>query len=253
MRQKEVSRASSEFAEELKLNPGCGLARLGLAAISLMQGDTEGALKDLVGLWNTDRGFLQENLPLLRDALSEDQRDQLLHMAGELEAHEDTPRRADSAKTARLERTDSLYLSGQYQKCAESLRPHLNALSEASLSILASCAFYTGDYRTASAAARRLKSAPATHASGLYWESKADQRLAIAALAHAGETDSNSPLLHVLLGDIYRQKQKWDASENEYRKALALEPRNQSASSAWQWRSLRMERAMKHCRSTRSY
>jgi tetratricopeptide (TPR) repeat protein len=229
MRQQEVAKARSQFEQELKLNPGCSLAKLGLAGIHLLDGNTEDALRDLFSIWNADRGFLQENLPLLRDALSEDQRDQLLRMAGELKAHEDAPS-ADSAKTAGSKGPDALYLSGQYQNCAESLRPHLNALSEASLSILASCAFYTGDYRTASAAARRLKSAAGAHASGLYWESKADQRLAIAALAHAGETDSNSPLLHVLLGDIYRQKQGWEASENEYRKALALEPRNQSAS-----------------------
>jgi tetratricopeptide (TPR) repeat protein len=231
MRQQEASRARSEFDEELKLNPGCSLARLGIVAIRLAQGDTEGALKDLVTLWHTDRGFLQESLPMLRDVLLEDQREQLLHMAEGLEAHGDIPP-AESADVPHTETpsAETFYLSGQYQKCSESLRPRLDGLSASSLSLLTPCAFYTGDYRTASLAARRLKSFPATRVSGLYWESRAGQKLAISALARAGETDSNSPQLHVLLGDIYRQKQQWEVAENEYRKALALEPHNQSAS-----------------------
>jgi tetratricopeptide (TPR) repeat protein len=229
MQQQENTKAQLQFDQELKLNPGCSLAKLGLAGIRLVNGDTEGALKDLLVLWNADRGFLQENLPLLRDALSEEQREQLVQMAGELKAHEDLPS-ADSASVSTSKEPTALYLSGQYQKCTECLRSRLNALSETSLSTLAQCAFFTGDYKTASSAARKLKSMPATHASGLYWESKSGQRLAIDALTRASETDSNSPLLHVLLGDIYRQKQRWEDAENEYRKALALQANNQSAS-----------------------
>lgn len=260
MRQQEVSRAHAEFDKELKLKSGCGLARLGLAAIRLVQGDPEGALKDLVTLWHADPGFLKESLPLLRDGLSENQREQILRMAEDLEAHEDIPRAesgdmlhtesqldkldsktgpggensgpdSEGAAVPRvLKRTEIFYLSGQYQKCSESLRLHLSVLPESSLLLLTPCAYYTGDYRTASLAARRLKSIAATRVSGLYWESKADQKLAITALTRAGETDSNSPQLHLLLGDIYRQKQRWEDAENEYRKALALEPHNQSAS-----------------------
>ncbi len=231
MRQQELSKASSEFDQELKLNPSCSLARLGLAALRLKQGDTDGALKDLETLWHADRGFVQENLPLLRDLLSEDQRDQLLHMTAGLEAREDVPS-AQSADALHggLQSAATFYAAGQYQKCSESLRPRLSALPESSLLTLTPCAFYTGDYRTASLAARRLKSIPATRVNGLYWESKADQKLAVVALARAGETASSSPQLHLLLGDIYRQKQRWEEAENEYRKTLALEPHNQSAS-----------------------
>jgi tetratricopeptide (TPR) repeat protein len=178
--------------------------------------------------------------------LSEDQRDQLLHMAEGLEGNRDTPPvesrdvlHPESRSVSKMngapvpqasKEAETFYLSGQYHKCSESLRPHLSVLSETSLLLLAPCAYYTGDYRTASLAARRLKSVPTTRVSGLYWESKADQKLAITALTRAGETASNSPLLHVLLGDIYRQKQRWEDAENEYRKALTLEPSNHSAS-----------------------
>ena len=249
MRQEEVSKATSEFDQELKLNAGCSLARLGLVAIHLKQGDNDGALKGLVSLWNTDRGFLQESLPLLRDVLTEDQRQQLLRMAaglggrGDIAPTEPTDALHTDSQSDKLaptinnatvaqvpKETETFYLSGQYQKCSESLRPRLSILSGSSLMLLTSCAFYTGDYRTASLAARRLKSIPATRVSGLYWESKANQKLAITALSRAGETGSNSPQLHVLLGDIYRQKQQWEDAENEYRKALSLDPPNQTAS-----------------------
>lgn len=231
MRLQDVTKAESEFNQELKLNPGCGLAKLGLAGVRLMQGDTEGALKDLELLWQTDRGFLEESLPLLRDGLSEDKRDQLLHMAESL-ANGNVPD-ADSEQAASSDASnnaEAFYLSGQYQKCSDSLLTRLNALPEPSLLLLTSCAFYSGDYKTASLAARRLKSIAASPLSGLYWESKADQKIAVAALARAGETGSNSPQLHVLLGDIYRQKEQWEDAENEYRKTLALDPKDQSAS-----------------------
>ena len=35
--------------------------------------------------------------------------------------------------------------------------------------------------------------------------------------------------MHVLLGDVYRQKRKWGDAEQEYQKALALQPEDRSA------------------------
>jgi tetratricopeptide (TPR) repeat protein len=259
LREQEVSQAHGEFDLELKFNPGCSLARLGLAAMHLVQGDAEGALREIVTIWNADQGFLQENLPLLRDAISAEQSEELLRMVKDREIRGDIPAESkDGTQTGsqvdglvsqgspvggssgpnsepvvvpRISKeTEMFYSSGQYRKCSESMRPRLSVLPETSLLLLAPCAFYTGDYRTASLAAGRLRTNSATHPIGLYWESKADQKLAIAALTRAGETDANSPLMHVLLGDIYRQKEQWEDAEEEYRKALALEPQNKSAS-----------------------
>lgn len=230
MRQQEISKASSEFDLERKVNPGCGLAGIGLVAIRIAQGDRDGAFKELLTLWQADHGFVEENLALLRDVLSDNQRQQLLHMAEDLQAHQDIPS-AEVADAPPIESqsAETFYRSGQYQKCSDRLRPHLHALSQSSLLLLAPCAYYSGDYRTASLAARRLKSIAATRANGLYWESRADQKSAIAALSRAGETASDSPQLHVLLGDIYRQKERWEDAEREYRKALDLEPQSQTA------------------------
>ena len=122
-----------------------------------------------------------------------------------------------------------LYAAGQYAKCRDVLKPKLDAIASDQLQLLASCSFYTGDYQTTSIAVERLKTNIGTRAQGLYWESKADQKLAISALTHAGKIDADSPRMHVLLGDIFRQKRRWDDAETEYRKAVALDPESHAA------------------------
>jgi tetratricopeptide (TPR) repeat protein len=63
----------------------------------------------------------------------------------------------------------------------------------------------------------------------LYWETRSAQKLAIEALARASAIDSNSPTLHVLLGDVYRQRRYYPDAEQEYRKAMALQPEDTGA------------------------
>jgi tetratricopeptide (TPR) repeat protein len=123
---------------------------------------------------------------------------------------------------------EKLYISAQFRKCSDGLRPQLAELPEKYLTILSACAFYTGDFRTAALAARRLSTNLSTRQVGLYWQSKADQKLAIATLTRASQIDANSPGMHVLLGDVYRQNRRWADAESEYSKALALEPDNRS-------------------------
>jgi tetratricopeptide (TPR) repeat protein len=71
-------------------------------------------------------------------------------------------------------------------------------------------------------ASQKLALNAATEAEGLYWETRSAQKLAAEALARASEIDSSSPRMHVLLGDIYRQRLYFPDAEQEYRKALAL-------------------------------
>jgi predicted Zn-dependent protease len=124
---------------------------------------------------------------------------------------------------------EKLYAAGQFTQCSDALKPALGTIAIHPLQLLASCSFYAGDFRTTSAAAQRLKHNASTRAEGLYWETKAEQKLAISALTHAGEIDADSPRMHVLLGDIFRQKRQWDGAEIEYRKAVALDPTGHAA------------------------
>src|SRR5579875_206782 len=50
------------------------------------------------------------------------------------------------------------------------------------------------------------------------------QTLGAQALAHAGELEPDSPGMHALLGDVYRQKGMFQEAEREYSKLLALQP-----------------------------
>ena len=255
LRQKSIAEAETEFDREVTSNPGCPLTRIGVAALKLVQGDTASALNKLFALWNADAGFLRENLPLLRDGITSEQSQKLFDLAKEGQAEDkvpagfvdsiqaslesdvpvaaiptdsenEVPESEKAASPLPLQDAEKLFLSGQFRKCSDSLRPRLSTLTERSLSLLSPCAFYTGDYRTAAQAARRLAASATARPVGLYWESKADQKLAVAALVRAGEIDADSPRMHVLLGDTYRQRRKWGDAESEYRKALELEPGN---------------------------
>jgi tetratricopeptide (TPR) repeat protein len=251
LRQNALAEAKQQFDQEANAHSGCPLTRLGLAGLQLAMGDTDKGLNLLIDLWNSDEGFLRENLLMLREAVGAEQSTKLLELlkqrqgenklaAGlaflvqeamesdalppviQIESEAGEPVGTISSQ-AMLD-AEKLFASGQYRKCSDSLRPYMSALTERYVVVLTSCAYYTGDYRTAALAARRLTANVSMRPVGLYWESKADQKQAIASLTRAGELDGNSPRMHVLLGDIYRQKRKWGEAESEYRKALALEP-----------------------------
>jgi len=128
-----------------------------------------------------------------------------------------------------LASAEKLYSAGHYKECDEAVISALRAGTAAQQELLAQCSYNSGDFLVTSSAARHLKASPATAVQGLYWETKADQKLAIGALVHAGEIDADSPRMHVLLGDVYRQKRRWGDAEGEYRKAVALDPRSRGA------------------------
>ena len=122
-----------------------------------------------------------------------------------------------------------LYATSEYTRCDDSLKPAIAKLADTQRRLLASCSFYAGDFGTTSKVAERLKTDPTTRLEGLYWESKADEKLAVSALARAGEMEPESARMHVLLGDIFRQKRHWSEAEAEYRKAIDLDPESRAA------------------------
>ena len=121
-----------------------------------------------------------------------------------------------------------MHEEGKYSNCDEALKGDPSTPGS-DQQLLAFCSYYAADFQTTSFAAQALKKNSKTRAAGLYWESKADQKLAIAALVRAGEIDANSPRMHVLLGDVFREKRRWDEAEAEYRKAVALDRKNRNA------------------------
>ncbi len=253
LRTREIAKAREEFEQEIRAGSGCGLAALGLAVADLASGDPGGALTRLTPIAKADPGFLRASLPLFRGAASADQVTALLGLAQSqpsapssfdigsciqetLLSEEAAPPPADldrgqppEVETFMSADAKQFYEAGQFTDCSQSLKPSLQTTQRSQLPLLAACSFYAGDYRIASRAAQRLRRSPETRAQGLYWESKADEYLAVRALTRAGEIDADSPRMHLLLGDVFREKQRWGEAEAEYRKTVALDPSSRSA------------------------
>ncbi len=254
LRKKNVTEAREQFELEASAGTHCGLAALGWAVAEVAEGHPDAALTVLMSLSMADPGFVESSLPLFRDAVSADQarpvaalaraakneRALSLDIGALIDAVFIFPDRTDAMgsggdgrpsgkKAPAVANAEMLYAMGRYAQCDDLLKPALGANTSDQLQLAASCSFSSGDFRTTSAAAQRLKSHPATRVQGLYWESKADQKLAVVALMRAGEIDADSPRMHVLLGDVFRQKRSWDEAEAEYRKAVALDPKSHSA------------------------
>jgi tetratricopeptide (TPR) repeat protein len=253
LRTKNLADAREQFELETKAGFHCGLTPLGLALTQLVEGHPDDALTKLISISVADPGFIESSLPLFRDAVSAEQAKSLIDLSrarasdnlasveigslmektfvsDEIPAHfefseVDKPSSTGAAQTD----VERLYAAGQFAQCSEALKPLIGTIASNQLQLLASCSFFAPDYRTTSAAAQRLKSNPSTRTQGLYWETKADQKLAIAALTRAGEIDADSPRMHVLLGDAFRQRRHWDEAESEYRKAVALGPTSHAA------------------------
>jgi tetratricopeptide (TPR) repeat protein len=121
------------------------------------------------------------------------------------------------------------YMRGEYAECAKSLLRITTSLSREKLSLLATCSFYTGDFSSTFVAAKKLRQYSPGKEEGLYWSILAEQRLALLALAYAGEVEPNSIRLHELLAESYRDRERYADAEAEYKVALSINPKEFSA------------------------
>jgi len=249
LRRGEISEAQTELEKDEKAG-GCSLAELGLIRLALAQGETGAAIKFLGELWRLDPGFLKAHASVLTIEMPTEQVrdfDQALAKASETELP------AEGASTLRLsvrgERTlpvegyeaeapaggatagtaQDHFLRGEYGLCTKGLIASKAALSRDKLSLLAACSFYTGDFETTLAAAKRLRKVYHAEEAGLYWSIRAEQRLAILYLVYAGEVEPDSIRLHELLAESYRDRGKFSEAEAEYKVALGINPKEFAA------------------------
>ena len=73
LREKRIPEAREQFETETRTDGHCGLASLGIAVAAAVSGQTEVAVKALAAIAANDPGFVESNLYLFRDALSEEQ------------------------------------------------------------------------------------------------------------------------------------------------------------------------------------
>jgi tetratricopeptide (TPR) repeat protein len=243
--------AERELNTELKLNPGSLLARLGIARLRLVQGASAEAAMRIAEIWKADRGFLRANASLLVTGTSQANMVELRQAvqeriaAGETDPDllsvlidEDADRGENAPPSARAIAVDrsklsrgnpmidgrAAYANGHYGACSDLLGARLPVLQEKDLGVLAACSYFSGKYETTFAGGQKLALGASSEAEGLYWETKSGQRLAAEALAHSSALDSNAPRLHILLGDVYRERWQYREAEQEYRRALTLLP-----------------------------
>jgi tetratricopeptide (TPR) repeat protein len=108
--------------------------------------------------------------------------------------------------------------------CAAVLKRNLPTRSESESLRLSACAYAAGDYVLASRASRQFQGT-----GGLYWSIKTNQALALQSLAHFEQMAPNSVPSHVLLGDMYRQRQRYDDALAQYKMALEISPADHAA------------------------
>jgi tetratricopeptide (TPR) repeat protein len=252
LRQQKIAAAQTQFEHELQTGSQCGLARLGMAIVDVVSGNQEAALTGLASNANADPAFVHSYLPLFRGAVAAEPLRSLIDAArtgpyavssvdlanliqGAFLSDETPPPlnpagdgQSATAQAQSLAGAEHFADEGKYLGCDDALKASLQTAHGRQLQLLAFCSFYAADFQTAASVAQRLRRSADTPALGLYWQSKADQKLAVGALARAGEIDANSPRMHSLLGDVFREKRRWDEAEAEYRKAVALDPNSRN-------------------------
>jgi tetratricopeptide (TPR) repeat protein len=250
LRRGESSEAQSEFQQDLK-SGGCSLAEVGLIRVAIQTGETEAAIKSLASLWARDSGFIRAHASELTRGMTPEQikafdgalaqpdlatlppeATSVLRLAlrggRTLSALSDVSEKQTSVKFTPRPSQD-YFTRGEYGRCTKTLLPAISSLSSQKLSLLAACSFFTGDFRTTVAAAKKLRSVPQSREESLYWSILAEQRLALLALAYAGEVEPNSIRLHELLAESYRDREKYADAETEYKVALSINPKEFSA------------------------
>lgn len=249
LKQGNTEPAEAQFKSELSEHAECGMALLGLARLRVNAGENAAAMQLLAQLWSRDHGFFLTNAPQLLDGLSQEQMQSFLNEAAQQQASgkidaaffnaltqpaqnpeymsDDTVKPALSA--ARNEAAQA-YKAGQDSRCAAFLKAGVEHESADTLKLLAACSFFAGDYGVAYDAGRALAAQPSQEqAEALYWSIKANERLAYESLDRFQQLEPNSARTHILLGDIYRQRERYDDAQKEYEKALALSPNDTAA------------------------
>ncbi len=222
LNQRDFPGAERELKAELAASPGSSMARLGLARLHLEQGQASTGAKEVEDIWKADAAFLRANISVFNRGLALAKVSELQRALQESKAAGEIPEEVAALFESEATKENNTASS-------DPLEARVQQIPLKDLHLLASYAYSTAQYGTSFGAAQKLAQNLATEAEGLYWETRSAQKLATLVLARASTIDSNSSTLHVLLGDIYRQRKYYPDAEQEYRKALVIQPGNAGA------------------------
>ena len=260
----DLESAERAFQDERQGHPGCLLAGLGLARLSLQHGNIDAAVSELFAIWTTDENFLKQNMPSFWAGLNEEAVSLIKKgsegisgspqkalfgkfLASAIQAVQDdtyeplsplaiiSPRYPNQPATPveALPSTganpESLFAQGHYTECDRSLQTRGARLAPSDLRILCACAYSSGDFRTSFLASAELAKYPSDILSSQYWRAKSAEELGVAALRQAGLVAPDSAKVHFLLAELYRQKYQEELAEAEYLRVIELQPNDLAA------------------------
>ena len=255
--------AEKEFQNELESGTSCPLSPLGLVRVSIERGEIVRALNELQDAWKANQEFVKGNAAYLLMGLQSNRVNELEggamkalggHTGVEpglaeflLDAIGDGRKNPVEAFTWGLwpstlrtigkseplrpplsNRTIPMQPPSHDQSlgCARRMELEGPQLSLGDRMLSARCAFYSGDYRASFTSSGETVKGTPQNLEGWYWRAKTAGRLAVEALMRAGSAEPNSPRIHTLLGDAYRERQRYEEATREYRIALQLEPKS---------------------------
>jgi len=253
----EIVPAEQLFQNELKDNPGCLSARMGIARVAIENGDPAAAMRALVESWSVDTDFVVAHAASALAGLAPDKvatfkawlQSRIDNMkAGTANSLADLLMAALNGKalgrggdgafraTVDLERSGRsaanpgrLFSEGRYAQCTQNLRPKIEQLGSADLLMLARCAFYSGDYRTSFLASGRAVEFDPENLESSYWRIRTAEKLASVSLLRTSLSNPHSAKVHILLGDAFREGGHLKEAQEEYSKAIQVNPRDVAA------------------------
>jgi tetratricopeptide (TPR) repeat protein len=243
LEQRDDDDASREFAGEA---PGCALAALGRARLLLNAGNYAGTLALLTNLWEQDAGFVRAHTALLSEGSTPERASafaEFLDQQGggttavdtNLSAWLSAAFRGAPGQPQEVQPLENIVANSnsetderddRYGRCAAKLANGLGERSNRELLSLATCAFMTGDYGLSATASDLVASRSPHELAALYWSVKANERLASAAFDRFEQLKPDAERTHLLLGDIYRQRKRFEEAESEYKTAAKLSPQD---------------------------
>ena len=222
LNQRDFPSAERELKAELAASQGSPMASLGLARMHVEQGQASTGAKEVADIWKADAAFMRANISVFIRGLAPAEVSEFQRALQESKVAGEIPEEVAALFESEATR-------GNNTASSDPLEARVQQIPLKDLHLLVSYAYSTAQYETSFGAAQTLAQNLATEAEGLYWETKSAQKLATLVLARASTIDSDSPTMHVLLGDVYRQRRYYPDAEQEYRKALVIQPGNAGA------------------------
>ena len=247
----EAERAADEFRTELRLHPGDLDGKLGLSAVALEQRDFSSGFHQLCSIHSANSEYLLAHLAFFVASLSDEAQ------AKAVEGIKDSIRSSECAPVAKLfsdevtspqsvagsdgafavlpttapkvtrrnPRSDPKAVMaaerGHDVQCPQELEKESSATPAESL-LLARCACLSGRFLVAYESSRAALDLNPRNVAATYWEAEAARNLARAAFQRAVRLNPDSWQGHVLLGDLYRQRKKWQLAVSHYQAAAQL-------------------------------